>query len=145
MRIILQRVKKAAVKVDGEIVAEIGHGLLLLLGVCRDDTLKRAEYLADKCAELRIFEDENGKMNLSLLNIRGQALVVSQFTLCADISKGRRPSFGMAMPPQQAELLYEEFCRLLEGKGIDVKNGRFGAKMAVELVNDGPVTILLEN
>lgn len=145
MKIVLQRVKRANVKVGDEIVGEIDKGLLLLIGAQKGDTEKQAEYLADRCAELRIFEDQQGKMNLSLLDIGGKALVVSQFTLCGDISKGRRPSFDNAMPPAEAEPLVARFCELLKAKGVEIQTGRFGAKMAVELLNDGPVTFVLEN
>ncbi len=145
MRIVLQRVKRALVTVDDETIGQIGRGFLVLVGAQKDDTLKQANYLADKCAGLRVFEDENGKMNLSIKDIGGEVLVVSQFTLCADVSKGRRPSFDGAMPPADAERLYMQFCELLTGHGLNVQTGRFGAKMAVELINDGPVTLILEN
>jgi D-aminoacyl-tRNA deacylase len=145
MKIVLQRVKRASVTVGEELVGKIDKGLLLLVGAKKNDTEKKAAYLADRCAGLRIFEDTDGKMNLSLLDIGGQALVVSQFTLCGDISRGRRPSFDNAMPPAEAEPLVAKFCELLEEKGIEVQTGRFGAKMAVELINDGPVTFVLEN
>jgi D-tyrosyl-tRNA(Tyr) deacylase len=145
MKIVLQRVKKASVKVDDIVVGEINKGILLLVGAQKGDTVKQAEYLADRCAGLRIFEDQQGKMNLSLLDIGGKALVVSQFTLCGDISKGRRPSFDKAMPPAEAEPLVARFCELLKTKGIEIQTGRFGAKMAVELINDGPVTFVMEN
>lgn len=145
MKIVLQRVKRACVKVDNTKVGEIDKGLLLLVGAQKGDTEKQAEYLADRCAGLRIFEDPQGKMNLSLLDIGGKALVVSQFTLCGDISKGRRPSFDNAMPPSKAEPLFNGFCEFLKEKGLEVQTGRFGAKMAVELLNDGPVTFVLEN
>lgn len=145
MRIVLQRVKRALVKVDDETMGQIGRGFLILVGAQKGDTIKQASYLADKCAGLRVFEDKNGKMNLSIKDIDGQALVVSQFTLCADISKGRRPSFDGAMPPDDAEKLYLQFCELLSEQGLNVQTGRFGAKMAVELINDGPVTFILEN
>ena len=145
MRIVLQRVKRALVTVDDETIGQIGRGFLVLVGAQKDDTLKQANYLADKCAGLRVFEDENGKMNLSIKDIGGEVLVVSQFTLCADVSKGRRPSFDGAMPPADAERLYMQFCELRTGHGLNVQTGRFGAKMAVELINDGPVTLILEN
>ncbi|MCD6162085.1 MAG: D-tyrosyl-tRNA(Tyr) deacylase [candidate division Zixibacteria bacterium] len=145
MRIVLQRVKHAAVVVDNEVVGKISRGLLLLVGAQKGDTVKQAEYLAEKCVGLRIFEDDNDKMNLALKDVSGEALVVSQFTLCADISKGRRPSFANAMPPDEAEALYEKFCSFITAKGVNIQTGRFAAKMAVELTNDGPVTIILEN
>jgi len=142
---VLQRVKSASVKVDDKIVGKIGRGLLLLIGAQKNDTEKQALYLAEKCAGLRIFEDQNGKMNLSVKDISGKALIVSQFTLCADVSKGRRPSFGNAMRPDDAEKMYEKFCEFLKAEGIEIQTGQFSAKMAVELINDGPVTIILEN
>jgi D-tyrosyl-tRNA(Tyr) deacylase len=145
MKIVLQRVKRASVTVGDDIVGKINKGLLLLIGAQKNDTEKQAAYLADRCAGLRIFEDTAGKMNLSLLDIGGQALVVSQFTLCGDISRGRRPSFDDAMLPAEAESLVAKFCEFLKEKGIEVQTGRFGAKMAVELINDGPVTFVLEN
>jgi len=142
---VLQRVKSASVKVDDKIVGKIGRGLLLLIGAQKNDNEKQALYLAEKCAGLRIFEDQNGKMNLSVKDISGEALIVSQFTLCADVSKGRRPSFGNAMRPDDAEKMYEKFCEFLKAEGIKIQTGQFSAKMAVELINDGPVTIILEN
>ncbi len=145
MRIVLQRVHSASVKVDSEIVSRIGRGFLVLLGAEKGDTQKQVEYWADKCIGLRVFEDENGKMNLALSDINGEMLVVSQFTLCANLAKGRRPSFDNAMPPAEAEKLYDNFCNVVSNKGIPVKTGLFGAKMAVELINDGPVTLVLEN
>jgi len=145
LRIVLQRVSSASVKVDNETISRIGRGFLILLGAERGDTEKQVEYLADKCVGLRVFEDENGKMNLSISDISGEMLVVSQFTLCANIAKGRRPSFDNAMPPPEAEKLYNDFCNIVSDKGIPVQMGVFGAKMAVELINDGPVTLVLEN
>jgi D-tyrosyl-tRNA(Tyr) deacylase len=145
MKIVLQRVRNASVKVDNKTVGQIGKGFLLLIGARKGDTEKQAELLAGKCAGLRIFEDENGKMNLALKDVGGEILAVSQFTLCADLAKGRRPSFDNAMPPVEAEKLYEKFCNLLAEKDINVQTGVFGAKMAVELVNDGPVTLILES
>lgn len=145
MRIVLQRVKRASVKVGNETAGQIGRGFLILVGARKGDTIKQASYLADKCAGLRVFEDQNGKMNLSIKDIGGEVLVVSQFTLCADVSKGRRPSFDGAMPPDDAEKLYLRFCELLTDKGISVQTGQFGAKMYIELMNDGPVTFILEN
>jgi len=145
LRIVLQRVHSASVKVDNEIISHIGKGFLVLLGAEKGDTEKQAEYLADKCVGLRVFEDNRGKMNLALADINGEMLVVSQFTLCADIAKGRRPSFDNALPPAQAEKLYNDFCNIVSNKGIPVQTGSFGAKMAVELINDGPVTLVIEN
>ncbi|MCP4581653.1 MAG: D-tyrosyl-tRNA(Tyr) deacylase [candidate division Zixibacteria bacterium] len=145
MRIVLQRVKSASVKVDNKTIGRIGKGFLVLLGAEKGDTRKEVEYWADKCAGLRVFEDNNGKMNLALSDVSGEMLVVSQFTLCAKLSKGRRPSFDNAMPPVDAEKLYESFCKTIADKGITVQTGSFGAKMDVELINDGPVTLILEN
>ena len=145
MRAILQRVKRAQVEIDGKSVASVGSGYLILLGVCGEDTAHQAEVLAAKTAVLRVFEDENGKLNRSLLDVGGSALVVSNFTLYADCKKGRRPSFVQAGDPKHAEELYEYFCEQLVQQGIgDVQTGRFGADMQVTLTNDGPVTIILD-
>ena len=142
MKAILQRVKFAKVEVDGETVGEIGQGFLVLLGVAQEDDKKEAEVLSNKIAGLRVFTDENDKMNLSLGDIGGEVLVISNFTLCADCSHGRRPSFIAAARPEQAEPLYEYFCQRLRDAGIrKVAQGIFGADMAVSLLNDGPVTI----
>lgn len=140
----LQRVHEAAVEVAGKRVSACGHGLLVLLGIAADDTSGTAVRLARKVAELRIFEDERGRFDRSLLDVRGEVLVVSQFTLLADVSKGRRPSFAPAARPELAEPLYEEFCTALVELGVPVARGVFGARMAVSLVNDGPVTIVLD-
>jgi len=145
MRALVQRVKYARVKVDDETVGEIGAGLLILLGIGLEDTEKEAAFVADKCANLRIFEDDAGKMNRSLLDIGGAALVISQFTLYGDASHGRRPSFSAAAPPEQAEPLYLKFVELLKDAGVPVATGRFRTEMAVELCNDGPVTIMVES
>lgn len=145
MRLVIQRVARASVKVGDSIVSEIGSGLLVLLGVEREDQKATSQVLADKTANLRIFADEKGNMNTSLLDMGGKALVVSQFTLCADCRRGRRPSWHLAAPPELGRELYEEYCRRLEGLGIDVKMGVFGAMMAVELINEGPVTIVLDS
>ena len=144
MRAVVQRVSKARVQVAGERVAEIGRGLVVLLGVARGDSEAEAERLAGKVARLRIFEDEAGKFDRSLLDVAGEALVVSQFTLIADTRKGNRPSFTDAAPPDEAEALYEAFCDTLAALGVPVARGSFGARMAVELVNDGPVTIIVD-
>ncbi len=141
---VIQRVLSASVTIDGEEHSAIGKGLLVLLGVKKGDTSAEAKYLADKTADLRIFEDEAGKMNLSVSDIGGEITVVSQFTLLADCSKGRRPAFTDAAPPPEAIPLYEEYISLLREKGFDVQTGVFGADMLVSLRNDGPVTIILE-
>ena len=138
----MQRVSEARVVVAGERVAEIGGGLVVLLGVARGDSAAEAERLAGKVARLRIFEDEAGKFDRSLLDVGGEALVVSQFTLIADTRKGNRPSFTDAAPPDEAQPLYETFCTALAGFDVPVGRGIFGARMAVELVNDGPVTVI---
>ena len=141
MRALVQRVSEAGVAVAGEEIAAIGKGLLVLVGVAEGDGEAEAEYLARKVANLRVFEDDTGKMNLSVLDAGGEALAVSQFTLCADTSRGNRPGFAYAAPPEVAEPLVAQFCKNLEGHGVAVKTGRFQAHMAVRLVNDGPVTI----
>jgi D-tyrosyl-tRNA(Tyr) deacylase len=137
-------VTRASVTVAGAEHAAIGHGLLVLLGVARDDDDTTADRLAAKVARLRVFDDERGKFDRSLLDVRGSALVVSQFTLIADTRRGNRPSFAGAAPPDQAELLYGRFCEAMRGEGVPVERGSFGARMIVELANDGPVTIVLE-
>ena len=144
MRVILQRVTRAEVRVDGTAVGEIGRGLVALVGVGPDDDDAVADGLARQVAELRIFADDEGRTNLSLLDVRGGALVVSQFTLFADTRRGRRPGFSGAAPADQAERLYERFAGALARLGVPVATGRFGASMAVELVNDGPFTIWLD-
>lgn len=145
MRALVQRVKYARVKVGGETVGEIGNGLLILLGVGLEDSEKEAAFVADKCVNLRIFEDDAGKMNRSLIDTGGSALVISQFTLYGDASHGRRPSFSAAAPPERAEQLYLKFVELVKAAGVPVATGRFRAEMAVELCNDGPVTIMVES
>jgi D-tyrosyl-tRNA(Tyr) deacylase len=145
VRAVVQRVTRASVTVDGRVAGEIGAGLLILLGVSRTDNPESAAYLAEKIANLRIFSDEAGKMNLSLIDIGGSALVVSQFTLYGDTRGGRRPSFLQAAPPEEANRLYEEFVRSMRALGVAVETGVFQAQMQVELVNDGPVTILLDS
>ena len=145
MRAVLQRTTGARVRVDGSIVGEIGSGLVVLLGVGPDDTDAVAGELARKTAELRIFRDDEGRTNRSLLDTGGEALVVSQFTLFADTRRGRRPGFTGAAPPELAERLYGTFAAALRDLGVRVATGRFGAEMAVELVNDGPFTILLDS
>jgi len=145
MRAVIQRVSRAEVRVGDEITGKIGPGLLLLLGVSVDDTERDAEYLLDKTINLRIFEDAEGKMNLSLLETGGELLVVSQFTLYGDTRRGRRPSFIRSAPPDKANELYEFFVRTAETQVTKVATGRFQAMMDVELVNDGPVTIMLDS
>jgi D-tyrosyl-tRNA(Tyr) deacylase len=144
VRAVLQRVSRAEVRVDGEVIGAIGQGLVVLLGVGPDDDEAVADALARKVAELRIFADEEGRTNRSLLDVGGEALVVSQFTLFADTSRGRRPGFTGAALPDRAIPLYELFASVLEGLGVRVARGRFGAEMAVELVNEGPFTIWLD-
>lgn len=145
MKALLQRVKRASVSVDGEMIGSTEKGYLILLGVKEGDTLNEAEFLARKTAELRVFTDCDGKMNLSLTDVGGGALVVSQFTLCADCRKGRRPSFIGAMKPPLAEELYLKYAELLADAGVShVETGKFGADMLVSLENDGPVTIMLD-
>ena len=144
MRAVVQRVASARVLVDGEVVGEIGPGLCVLLGVVRDDRPDESKEFAGRIARLRIFENEREKFDRSVLDVKGEVLVVSQFTLIADTTKGNRPSFSRAAPRDLAEACYESFCGELEDLGLKVATGRFGARMAVELVNDGPVTIVLE-
>jgi len=143
VKAVVQRVAEARVRVGGEVVGEIGPGLCVLLGVARRDGPDAAERLAAKVAALRIFEHEDGKLARSVLDMGGSVLVVSQFTLIADTSKGNRPSFAEAAPPEEAEPVYEAFCAGLRAVGVDVQTGAFGERMALELTNDGPVTIVL--
>ena len=144
MRVLLQRVSSGKVTVDDQTIAQIGHGLVILLGIGHDDGEEQAVYLAEKIANLRIFEDAQGKTNPSLLDVGGEAIVVSQFTLYADTRKGRRPSFVYAGAPEKAEPLVERFAELLRGHGVLTQTGQFGAHMLVEIHNDGPVTVWLE-
>ena len=144
MRVVVQRVKSGRVSVQGRRRAEIGQGVVILLGIAPQDREEEARYLAEKIAALRIFEDEAGKMNLSLLDVGGAAIVVSQFTLYADTRKGRRPSFTDAAPPEIARPLVERFAELLREQGVPTQCGEFGAHMLVEIANDGPVTIWME-
>jgi len=144
MRAVVQRVSQGSVSVEGEVVGAIGQGVVVLVGVTHDDTEEQAEWLARKIAGLRIFEDHAGKINASLLDVGGAALVISQFTLYADTRKGRRPGFTDAALPEVAEPLVEKFAQALRGHGVPVETGVFGADMLVEIYNDGPVTILLE-
>lgn len=145
MRACVQRVSRAEVIVDGQSIGKIGRGLLVLLGVAGDDSSEDVTYLADKLVELRIFSDDEGKMNRSLVETQGAMLVVSQFTLYGDCRKGRRPSFIDAAPPEQGDQLYQEFVAAVRAQGIEVATGRFRAHMEVSLVNDGPVTILVDS
>lgn len=146
MKAVIQRVSCSEVGIDGKTVGKIDKGFMILLGVCSGDTENDADKLIKKIPNLRIFEDENGKMNLSCLDVNGEILVVSQFTLCADCSHGRRPSFIHSAPPDEAEKLYEYFVSGLKDAGVSrVETGRFGADMKVSLINDGPVTILLNS
>lgn len=144
MRVLLQRVNHAQVKIDGEIVGKIQKGYLLLVGFAPDDTSDKIDYLVHKITNLRVFESEPGKMNLGLKDVNGEILSVSQFTLYADVKKGNRPGFSNAAKPDLAQPLYEEFNQKLAATGIHVETGRFGADMKVELENDGPVTIMYE-
>lgn len=144
MKALIQRVKRASVTVENELYSSIGKGLLIFLGVEKDDTSENALKLAEKVANLRIFEDENEKMNLSVKDVQGEILVVSQFTLCGDCKKGTRPSFDKAAPPDAAVKLYEEYAENIRALGLVVKTGKFRAMMDVELINDGPVTFLVE-
>ncbi len=144
MRAVCQRLREGRVRVAGAVVGEVGLGLCVLLGVARGDGEEEATRLAGKVARLRVFADEEGKFDRSVLDVAGAALVVSQFTLIADTAKGNRPSFGEAAPPEDAEPVYERFCAELRALGVPVETGVFGAKMDVELVNDGPVTIVLD-
>ena len=145
MRAVVQRVKQSTVRIDNEIVGQIGSGLMVLLGVAKGDTAKDADYLANKIINLRIFEDQDRKMNRSLLETGGELLAVSQFTLLADCRKGRRPSFIEAAEPEKATDLYETFVNMVRAKGVAVQTGRFRAMMEVALINDGPVTIIIES
>lgn len=145
MRVILQRSKRASVKVDGAVTGAIDSGYVLLVGITHEDTEKDAKYVADKIAGLRLFEDEEGKMNHSILENGGDILSISQFTLYGDVKKGRRPSFISAARPEAAEPLWKSFNDALRNNGLTVETGVFGAMMDVELVNDGPVTILVES
>ncbi|HUF53398.1 MAG TPA: D-aminoacyl-tRNA deacylase [Dehalococcoidia bacterium] len=145
MRVVLQRAARASVSVDGETIASIGPGLLMLVGVSEGDNAGEAARIAGKCAEMRIFSDDEGRFNLSLLDTGGEALVVSQFTLLADVRRGRRPSFDGAARPKIAEPIVEAFVAELRRLGVGTQTGRFGAKMAVELVNEGPVTIVVDS
>jgi len=143
MKAVIQRVSRAQVEVSSQVTGRIGRGLVILLGATIGDEQKEVDHLADKCAQLRIFEDDQGKMNLSLLEVGGEALIISQFTLYGDTSKGRRPSFTSALEPEKASSLYDRFVEAFRQKGVKTETGIFGAKMKVELVNDGPVTFII--
>ena len=145
MRVVIQRVSAARVRVGEQTIGELGTGLLVLLGVSREDGPNDVEYIAGKLRDVRIFEDDHGKMNRSVVDVGGAVLVVSQFTLHGDVRKGRRPSFDKAAPPELARRLYEDVVRVLREQGLKVETGTFQAHMQVELVNDGPVTILLDS
>lgn len=144
MKALIQRVKRASVTINSKKISEIGNGLLVLLGVEKGDEATNADKLADKLVHLRIFEDENEKMNKSLLDINGEMLIVSQFTLCGDCKKGTRPSFDKSAPPQIANELYEYFIEKVKEYSVPVQTGQFGAMMDVELINEGPVTFMIE-
>lgn len=144
MKLVVQRVKKAEVKVDGNIIGKIDKGFLVLIGIKVGDTKEQADYLVKKLCNLRVFSDENDKMNLSIKDVKGNLLIVSQFTLYGDCSQGNRPSFIEAARPEEANPLYEYFCNQCELNNIEVQKGIFGADMKVELINDGPVTIIIE-
>lgn len=144
MKALIQRVKRASVTINNELYSEIGAGVLVFLGVEKGDSQENADKLADKIVKLRIFEDENDKMNLSLQDVKGEALIVSQFTLCGDCKKGTRPSFDKSAPPAEAEKLYEYFIQQVKNCNIPCKTGKFKAMMDVELINDGPVTFWIE-
>ncbi len=144
MKCLIQRVKRASVTIDEKIYSSIGHGLLTFVGIEKGDNSEHVQKMAEKIVKLRIFSDENGKMNKSLLDIKGEMLVVSQFTLCGDCKKGTRPSFDKSETPEVANKLYEEFVKNVKSLEIQTQTGKFGANMSVELINDGPVTFMLE-
>lgn len=145
MKAVIQRVKSASVSINNQLYSKISQGILVLLGVEKNDTKQNADYLADKILKLRIFEDENEKMNFSIKDIQGEILVVSQFTLAGDCKKGTRPSFDNAKNPNEANELYEYFVSQLKNSGLKIETGKFRAMMDIELINDGPVTFILEN
>lgn len=145
MRAVVQRVSSSKVVVDDKIIGSIGKGFNVLLGISKDDTIEDLKYITDKIINLRVFEDDNDKMNLSLLDVKGELLVISQFTLYGDCRKGRRPNFMNAMGGNEAKELYEEFIKMLRSNGVKVETGEFGAHMYVDIQNDGPVTILLDS
>ena len=145
MKVLLQRVKEASVTVNGRVIGQIGRGMVLLTGIARDDSESDIEYMVEKCLYLRIFDDDEGKMNRSILDIGGGILTISQFTLCADTRKGRRPNFIDAAPPEVALPLFDYFVERLQESGLSVATGIFGARMLVNIQNDGPVTVMLES
>jgi len=145
LKVVVQRVRSASVRVNGQTTGKIGQGLVLLIGIAETDSEADVEFVANKCAELRIFQDDQQKMNLSLLDVGGEILSISQFTLLGDTKKGRRPSFIKAADPEKADEYYQYFNHVLSRKGIKVEKGIFGAMMDVELINDGPVTLILES
>ena len=145
MKVVIQRVIKSSVRINNKEVAKIGKGFLILLGISKDDNFEKADYIIKKIYNLRVFSDENDKMNLSIQDINGELLIVSQFTLYADCKKGNRPSFINAAPPEEAKKIYEYFINECKKNNLKVETGEFGADMKVELINDGPVTIILEN
>lgn len=145
MRAVIQRVTSSSVVVDGKVIGNINKGFNVLLGICKDDTVEDLKYIKDKIINLRVFQDENDKMNLSLLDVEGEILVISQFTLYGDCRKGRRPNFMEALGGDEAIKLYDEFVKMLKATGLKVETGEFGADMKVEIHNDGPVTILLDS
>ena len=144
MKAVVQRVKETSLKVDGKLISQIPYGLIVYFGVGKGDTLDKADYLASKISKLRVFEDENGKMNKSVIDVGGEIMVVSQFTLYGDVSHGNRPGFSEAELPEVANKVYEYFCKKVEGNGVSVKKGVFGADMKISQLSDGPVTILYE-
>lgn len=145
MRVVLQRVRSARVEVDGDAIATIGPGMVLLVGIAEGDESDDLKYLAEKCVNLRIFDDENGKMNISGMDVHAEILAISQFTLYADTRRGRRPSFTRAAHPDLSQPLFDDFVALLRKSGLKVATGRFGASMQVHLINDGPVTIIMDS
>ena len=145
MKVLIQRVKKASVTIDGKLFSSVNKGILAFVGIEKGDSIEQVEKLARKVVNLRIFPDENDKMNLSLIDIKGEILIVSQFTLCGDCKKGTRPSFDKSAPPDIANMLYEEFIKKVKDSGITVGTGSFGAMMDIELINDGPVTFMLSD
>lgn len=145
MRAVVQRVTSSSVVVDGRVIGSIKSGFNVLLGICKDDTIEDLKYIKDKIINLRVFHDENDKMNLSILDVKGEILAISQFTLYGDCRKGRRPNFMEAMSGEDAEALYDKFVEMLRESGLKIETGQFGADMKVEINNDGPVTILLDS